>query len=217
MRPKNPWKTLFSRYPALAGLAAALDAAAQTLESSIRAGRKILVCGNGGSAADSEHIVGELMKGFRHPRHLNPDQRARLETAFPKEGKALASGLQQTIAAISLASGVSLPTAFANDVDGSLVFAQQVLGLGCPGDVLWCISTSGNSANVLQALRVARTFGLKSIGLTGPGGGAMAALCDVLLAAPGSDTAEIQELHLPIYHALCTELEIRFFARPDNG
>lgn len=202
---------LLTRYPVLAPLAEALALAERMLLRTARAGCKILVCGNGGSAADAEHIVGELMKGFRLSRPLTPVQRQALSDAFPEEGPALADSLQQAVPAVSLVAGVSLPTAFANDVGAVNVFAQQTLGLGRPGDLLWAISTSGNSPNVLAALRVARAFGLSTLGLTGPGGGRMAGLCDVLLAVPGDSTAAIQELHLPVYHALCAALEQALF------
>ncbi|BAH73457.1 D-sedoheptulose-7-phosphate isomerase [Solidesulfovibrio magneticus] len=204
---------LLDRYPALAPLTRELASAGALLERTVRAGGKMLVCGNGGSAADAEHIVGELMKGFCLPRPLTAKQRQTLTEAFPGEGPALADSLQQAIPAVSLVAGVSLPTAFANDVGAVNVFAQQTLGLGRPGDLLWAISTSGNSPNVLAALRVARAFGLSTLGMTGPGGGRMADLCDVLLAVPGESTAAIQELHLPVYHALCETLEQSLFGQ----
>ena len=201
------------RYQALASLADKLISASALLERTVRAGGKILVCGNGGSAADAEHIVGELMKSFCLPRLLNSEQRQILTMAFPEEGQALADSLQQAIPAVSLVAGVSLPTAFANDVGAINVFAQQTLGLGRPGDLLWAISTSGNSPNVLAALRVARAFGLSTLGLTGSGGGKMSELCDVMLAVPETDTAAIQELHLPVYHYLCKTLEKALFGK----
>jgi phosphoheptose isomerase len=202
---------LITRHPVLEPLRGKLVAAHALLERTVRQGRKILVCGNGGSAADAEHIVGELMKGFHLPRPLTAGQRDALTASFPVEGPGLADSLQQAIPAVSLVSGVSLPTAFANDISPLLVFAQQVAGLGRPGDLLWAISTSGNSGNVLAALRVARAFGVATLGLTGAGGGKMAPLCDVLLDVPLTSTMEIQELHLPVYHALCSMLEATLF------
>ena len=175
-----------------------------------RHGGKLLVCGNGGSAADSEHIVGELMKGFRQPRPLGAEERRRLAELFPEEGPLLARRLQGALPTLSLVSQVSLPSAVANDTGADMVFAQQVYGYGRPGDVLLAISTSGNALNVLNAVRVARAFGLKTLALTGQGG-ALAALCDVTVAVAGCDTAEIQECHQRLYHRLCGLLETEFF------
>jgi D-sedoheptulose 7-phosphate isomerase len=171
----------------------------------------LLVCGNGGSAADSEHIVGELMKGFALPRPVPDDVRGRLSDADPVGGDGLADRLQGALRAISLVSQTSLATAIANDGDADMVFAQQVYGYGRPGDALLAISTSGSSRNVVNALRVARAQGLCTVGLTGRSGGAMQALCDVAICVPYDDTPTIQERHLAIYHALCLALELRFF------
>lgn len=205
------FERLFSRLPQLGKLAHHMEQAIVLLTDSIGHGGKVLTCGNGGSASDAEHIVGELMKSFLLPRPLPETLKHKLKEEYPQTGEALGSQLQQCIPAISLVSGVSLPTAFANDVNSDLCFAQQVLGLGRPGDVLWGISTSGNSSNVNQALRIARVLGLRTLGLTGREGGAMAELCDVELRVPANDTPGIQELHLPVYHALCAALEEKFF------
>ena len=202
---------LIKRPPCLRSLEEPLNVAADMLETCVRHGGKILVCGNGGSAADAEHIVGELMKGFLLPRPLPYSLQEQLLLA--SNSYMSPEKLQQPIPAISLASGVSLPTAFANDVDAEYVFAQQVLGLGKKGDVLWGISTSGNSSNVVYALSVARALGIKTLGFTGRDGGRMAELCDVELRVPAQHTPEIQELHLPLYHALCAELESRIFGK----
>ncbi len=202
---------LTARLPELAPLRPALQGALELLLGSVRAGGKILLCGNGGSAADAEHIVGELMKGFMQTRPLPGDLQNKLRAASPEHGDLLARGLQCGIPAVSLVSGVALPTAFANDVAAELAFAQQVIGLGRPGDVLWGISTSGNSRNVNHALAAARALGLKTLGLTGRDGGSMAALCDVELRVPAHETPLIQELHLPVYHALCAALEAELF------
>lgn len=199
------------RYPSLASLYPAFINALDLLEKSIRNGGKILICGNGGSAADAEHMVGELMKSFLLPRRLTDAQRQNLLHSCATDSNSLVDSLQQAIPAISLTSGVSLPTAFANDVNPEYIFAQQVFGLGKSGDVFVGISTSGDSANVLHALNVAYALGLKTVCLTGRGGGKMAARCDVELRAPAHETPLIQELHLPIYHALCADLEQRFF------
>lgn len=204
------------RNPSLAPLYPAFLQALELLENCIRAGGKIIVCGNGGSAADAEHIVGELMKAFLLPRPLTEKQRNSILQAAGNDAICLADSLQQAIPAISLTSGVSLPTAFANDVNPEYIFAQQVLGLGKPGDVLCGISTSGNSPNILHALKVARAFGLGTVCLTGKDGGKAASLCDVELRAPAAETPIIQELHLPIYHALCADLEQRFFGNKES-
>ena len=202
---------LVRRIPALFPLRASIHDALELLLCCIANGGTIMVCGNGGSAADAEHIVGELMKGFLLPRQLTPAMREALASAFPEEGAFLAGALQRGIRAVSLVSGVALPTAFANDVNAECAFAQQVLALGRPADLVWGISTSGMSANVNHAFRVARAFGMKTLGLTGKNGGDMAALCDVELRMPANETYLIQELHLPVYHTLCAALEAELF------
>ena len=205
------FKQLVKRYPELTPLENSLEQGLTLLKDCARANGKIMVCGNGGSAADAEHIVGELMKGFLLKRPLQSDLRKSLERASPVHGPDLADKLQRGIAAVSLSSGVSLPTAFCNDVDARLCFAQQVAGLGRPGDVLWGISTSGNSANVNFALVTARAMGVKTLGLSGRDGGEMAQWCDVEIRVPADSTPIIQELHLPVYHALCAALEAELF------
>lgn len=207
-------ESLTRRLPALAALP--LENALDLLLSCARSGGKIMTCGNGGSAADAEHIVGELMKSFLLPRPLPESTQTALKRVSPDHGPALASQLQQGIAALSLVNGIALPTAFANDVVPELCFAQQVVGLARPGDIVWGISTSGNSANVNHALRAARALGCFTLGLTGRDGGDMAGLCDVELRAPARETPLIQELHLPIYHALCAALEEELFLQPTN-
>lgn len=177
-----------------------------------RRGGKLLVCGNGGSAADSEHIVGELMKGFLLRREISEDQRSALVSAYPDSGEYLAEGLQGALPAISLVSHSALIHAYANDVAADMVFAQQVWGYGQEEDTLLGITTSGNSANVVNAVKVARVMGLHTIGLTGKDGGRLAELCDVMICAPAIATQVVQEYHLPIYHALCAMLEMEFFA-----
>ena len=201
--------SLFDRYPTLRACERDLRAAFDLLATAYRNGNKLLVCGNGGSAADSEHIVGELMKGFLKRRPISEADAAKLEAVAG--GKEIAGRLQGTLAAISLPSQTSLLTAVANDGDYDLTFAQQVYGLGRAGDVLLAISTSGNSANVNNAAIVAKAFGLKSIALTGKSGGALAPLVDLAIKVPSDNVAEIQELHLPVYHWLSTELEAAFF------
>lgn len=198
-------------YPLLKQLAPVLEQATEMIICSIQAKGKILVCGNGGSAADAEHIVGELLKGFLLPRRITQEQTAALVVAFPDSGAQLAKNLQQAIPAISLVSGVSFPTAFANDVTAEYVFAQQVFGLAKEGDILWGLSTSGNSRNLLRAFQVARAFKVKTLGFTGRDGGDMAALCDVEVRVPHYETPVIQEMHMPMYHAICAELEAHLF------
>jgi D-sedoheptulose 7-phosphate isomerase len=202
---------LLARYPALQACGKELSAALDLLATAYRSGNKLLVCGNGGSAADSEHLVAELMKGFLKRRPISSSHVAQLEAAN-KDGKAIASRLQGALPAISLASAVSLTSAIANDIDFEMIFAQQVYGLGRTGDVLLGISTSGTSKNVSNAVIVAKALGLGTIALTGRSGGALAPLADVSINVPSDDIVEIQELHLPVYHWLSTELEAIFFA-----
>jgi D-sedoheptulose 7-phosphate isomerase len=203
--------SLLERYPILRACEKDLAAAFDLLAAAYKNGNKLLVCGNGGSAADSEHIVGELMKGFLKRRPISADHASKLETAGGAAGKEIARRLQGTLAAISLPSQMSLLTATGNDNDFDMVFAQQVYGLGRPGDVVLAISTSGTSKNIVNAVIVAKTFGLTSIALTGRSGGDLAPLADVAIKVPSDNVAEIQELHLPVYHWLSTELEAAFF------
>ena len=195
---------LYARYPQLEGCRGEIEKAFDILLACYRAGGKVLVCGNGGSASDSEHIVGELMKKFRRHRDID----AVLAAKLPPE---LAAKLEGALPAVSLVSMSGILTAFANDVAWETAFAQQVVGLGCPGDVLIALSTSGNSANCVNAARVARAKGMKVVSLTGAGGGKLGALADAALAVPETETYKIQELHLPIYHALCAALEDALF------
>jgi D-sedoheptulose 7-phosphate isomerase len=203
--------SLLQRYRVFEACEKDLTAAFDVLAAAYKNGNKLLVCGNGGSAADSEHIVAELMKGFLKRRPISAEHAAKLEESGGAAGKAIATRLQGALAAISLPSQMSLVTATANDGDFDMVFAQQVYGLGRPGDVLLAISTSGKSQNICNAVVVARAFGLKSIALTGKSGGDLAPLADVAINVPSDNVAEIQELHLPVYHWLSTELEAAFF------
>ena len=208
---KERLSLLLERYPALQPCERELSAALDLLVTAYHAGNKLLICGNGGSAADSEHMVAELMKGFLKRRPISASHVAQLTAAHQTEGEAIARRLQGALSAISLASPVSLTSAIANDIDFEMIFAQQVYGLGRPGDVLLGISTSGNSKNVSNAVIVAKALGLKSIVLTGRSGGSLAPLADVSIKVPADDIVEIQELHLPVYHWLSTELEETFF------
>ena len=204
---------LIERYPALAVCREDLRAAVQAICESYAGGHKLLVCGNGGSASDSEHIVGELMKGFLLPRKLGAKEQQAFERACPASAAYLMENLQGTLPAISLVNSVGLGTAFANDQAPDLVFAQQVLGLGAAGDTLIAISTSGSSRNVLYALDVARAKGLRTIALTGEKGGRMVAeqLAETVIRVPAAETFKIQEYHLPVYHMLCIAAEHEFF------
>ena len=188
-------------------------AAAETLCSAFRAGGKLVVCGNGGSAADAEHIVGELMKGFLKKRPLPAPLREKLKSAFPEDADYLCENLQGALPALSLVNAVALGTAFANDQAADLVFAQQVLGVGRKGDALLAISTSGNSKNVVYAAKTARALGLRVVALTGRSGGKLKDVADVTVAVPDDETYRIQELHLPVYHALCIAAEEEFFEK----
>lgn len=203
---------LLTKYPDLEVCAPDIEAAFIMLRDSFRQQGKLLICGNGGSAADSEHIVGELMKGFMQPRPLPAAARKKLVDAFPENGEYLADHLQGALPAISLPSQTSLNSAFANDVAPDMTFAQQVYGYGRPGDVVLGISTSGNSANVIHALQVGRSLGLSTIGLTGRRGGRMKTTCQVAICVPWEAVADIQERHLAVYHALCLMLESAFFS-----
>ena len=202
---------LLERYPVLRSCQDDLNAAFDLFAAAYRNGNKLLVCGNGGSAADSEHFVAELMKGFLKPRPISSSQLAELEAANKTDGRKIGLRLQGALAAISLSSTVSLTTAIANDIDFDMIFAQQVFGLGRTGDVLLGISTSGKSKNVSNAVIVANALGLKSIVLTGRSGGFLATIADVSIKVPADHMSQIQELHLPVYHWLSTELEETFF------
>ena len=173
---------------------------------------KLLVCGNGGSAADAEHIVGEMMKGFCLPRGLSDTDKTQLAFVAGDDADLLGKKLQYGLAALSLVSHSALITATANDQDGQLIFAQQVWGLGQASDILLAISTSGNSQNILLAAKTARAKNMLVIGLTGATGGKLAGLCDIAITVPSDNVAQIQEMHLPIYHHICASVEAHFFA-----
>ena len=173
---------------------------------------KLLVCGNGGSAADAEHIVGEMMKGFCLPRRLSDTDKAQLASVAGEDADLLSTKLQYGLVALSLVSHSALMTATVNDQDGQLIFAQQVWGLGQAGDILLAISTSGNSQNVLLAAKTARAKNMLVIGLTGANGRQLSELCHITISVPSDNVAQIQEMHLPIYHHICASVEAHFFA-----
>jgi D-sedoheptulose 7-phosphate isomerase len=204
---------LMQRVPALAALSDQLYAAFELLRRCLASGNKVLTCGNGGSAADADHIAGELMKSFVYRRPMADADQLRVRDAFPEQASQLIAAMETPLPAIALAGQTALMTAFANDVSYDYAFANQVYGLGQRGDVLIAISTSGNSPAVLHACRIARIRDVAVVGLTGASGDRLAGLCDVALRAPARETHLIQELHRPIYHALCLALEQHFFAR----
>ncbi len=198
-------ETLMERYPNLQVCKREIIDSVEILIKTFKEGNKLLVCGNGGSASDSEHIVGELMKGFILPRKLDQDLVDEIDDDI------LSSSLQKTLPAISLVSETALITAFSNDQLPSAAFAQQVLGYGKSGDTLLCISTSGNSLNCIYAAKIAQIKGIHVISLTGQKENKLEKYSDIVIHAPEKETFKIQELHLPIYHAICLALEEEFF------
>ena len=211
MKPMDHLALLINRYPVLEPVKEAIFQAYCLLEKCYEGGGKLLIGGNGGSSADSEHIVGELMKGFCKKRQVPEDFAGKLMEADKERGKYLAEKLQQGLPAIALTGHTALSTAFLNDVDGLLTIAQQLYGYGKKGDVFLGISTSGNSENILYAAAAARAMEIPVIALTGKDGGRLAEAADVAIIVPEQETYRIQELHLPVYHALCLMLEERFF------
>lgn len=202
---------LMERHPALEACKQDIVDAYLIMEECYENGGKLLVAGNGGSAADSEHIAGELMKRFKIQRPVSDEYAKKLVEIDPERGPGLAKNLERSLMAIPLVAHEALTTAYINDVDGLGVFAQQLMGFGREGDVFLGISTSGNSKNIMNATVVARASGIKVIGLTGATGGELAAVSDVAVKVPETETYMIQELHLPVYHCLCLMLEDRFF------
>ena len=211
MEPMKYLEELVERYPVLDAVKDDVRKAYELLAACYEQGGKLLIAGNGGSCADAEHIVGELMKGFVKRREVSDSFAECLRSADEVRGAELAKKLQGGLPAIALTGHAGLSTAYLNDVDGDLIFAQQTYGYGRPGDVLIGISTSGNAKNVMYAMTVAKALGMKTIGLTGKDGGALKREADVSVVVPETETFKIQELHLPVYHALCLMLEERFF------
>lgn len=202
---------LILRYPALESCREELLEAVKGICDCYHGAHKLIACGNGGSAADAEHIVGELMKGFLLPRKLDEDLHARMKEVCPEVADYFMENLQGALPALSLVNQVALNTAFANDQAPDLSFAQQILGMGEEGDALLAISTSGNSANVLYAVQMAKVKGVKTIALTGASGGKLKDLADICIRVPEEETYRIQEYHLPVYHMLCIAAEHEFF------
>ncbi|MCI6757081.1 MAG: SIS domain-containing protein [Lachnospiraceae bacterium] len=211
MSAQQQLERLIQRYPALHLCEEDILRAYQILRSCYQQDGLLLVCGNGGSGADSEHIAGELMKEFARRRPLPPDMKERLTEKYDKEGAYLAAHIQGALPVIPLTGNIALSTAYANDAVPDLVFAQQVFGYGKKQNVLLGISTSGNSRNVIYAMEMAGALGMKSIALTGKTGGRLKDIANVTICAPAQSTPDIQELHLPIYHCICRMLEDEFF------
>lgn len=202
---------LFARYPALRSCEKEIADARDALIACYEGGGKVLLCGNGGSCADCDHIVGELMKGFLKKRPLSEERRAEMQKNYAVDDGIL-SKLQAGLPAISLPAITGLNSAFCNDVDPELIYAQSVLGLGKAGDILIALSTSGNAKNVAAAVSVARSIGMTVIGLTGEKGGRLREMADITVNVPERETFKVQELHLPVYHYLCAAVEAHFFA-----
>lgn len=210
-RVEKQLEILVNRYPELSGAKKEISEAYQILENCYAYGGKLLVAGNGGSAADAEHIVGELMKGFKLPRKPDTGFAEKLVAENQERGSILAENLQGALPAIALDGHPALSTAYMNDCEPLLCFAQQVNGYGKTGDVFLGISTSGNSKNVLYAATTAHAKGMKVIGLTGAKSSKLEQMSDICIKVPQIETYMIQELHLPVYHCLCLMLEERFF------
>jgi putative phosphoheptose isomerase len=202
---------LIERYPSLDICKQDILLSVEMLINCYQNKNKLLICGNGGSASDSQHIVGELMKSFRLKRKIPIEIQEQIEDKFPQSSQYYIENLEEPLTAISLVGETSLITAYSNDKAPDLIFAQQVYGLSNAGDILLAISTSGNSKNVLYACEIAQIKGMKIIGLTGQSGGKMNNICDILIKTPEIETYKIQEYHLPIYHAICLAIEEEFF------
>ena len=204
-------KELIERYPKLESCRNAIETAREKMIASFENGNKLLVCGNGGSCADSDHIVGELMKGFLLRREIPQADRDAMKSLFPEDGDHLADNLQGALPAISLTTHSGLISAFANDVDPEMIYAQQVYGYGVKGDIFVGLTTSGNSGNVVKAAMVAKSLGMVVIGLVGAKECKLDKIADVVILSPETETFKVQELHLPIYHYLCAACEDKFF------
>lgn len=205
------FKDLEHNYPILKVCIEEVYSAFHILRDAVASGGRIFLCGNGGSASDAEHITGELLKSFLLPRSLDGKRLKEIEKIYPDDSDFFAKHLQQGIPAISLVSGDAINTAIANDTHADFIFAQKLYVLGCENDVLWCLSTSGNSLNVINAAKVAKIKGLKVVAMTGNAGGEIVKHADIVIKVPFKEVYRIQEHHLPIYHALCLGLEEAFF------
>ena len=203
--------SLYERYEVLKTAKESIENAKDAIIKSFEAGGKLLLCGNGGSCADCDHIVGELMKGFLSKRPLTEEQKQTMLNNAGYIDEEWLCRLQGALPAISLPSAAALNTAFCNDVDPELIYAQQLMGLAKKEDVLFCISTSGNSKNVCAAATVGKALGITVIGLTGKSGGKLKDIADICICVPETETYKVQELHLPVYHYICAETEKHFF------
>ena len=203
--------SLYERYENLITAKESIENAKETIIKSFEQGGKLLLCGNGGSCSDCDHIVGELMKGFLSQRALSEEKKQEMAKNSDSIKVEWLDELQGGLPAISLTSATALNTAFCNDVNPELLYAQQLMGLARREDVLFCISTSGNSKNVCAAAIVGKALGITVIGLTGHSGGHLKEIADICICAPETETYKIQELHLPIYHYICAEIEKYFF------
>ena len=201
------------RYPVLEACKEEIIGGYELMEECYKNGGKLLIAGNGGSAADSEHIAGELMKRFKIPRSIPEDLKKKLIESDSVRGENLSKNLERPLMAIPLVAHEALTTAYINDVDGLGVFAQQLYGFGRAGDVFLGITTSGNSQNVMSATVVARALGIKVLGLTGENGGELSQVANVCVKVPETETYMVQELHLPVYHCWCLMLEDKFFGK----
>jgi D-sedoheptulose 7-phosphate isomerase len=206
---------LYTRIPELAPLRQSTLQAAKAIINCYTRGGKLLICGNGGSSSQADHIVAELMKSFEAKRPLDSSFRKRIAEFSKIRGKYLAENLEHALPAVSLSAHSALLTAISNDKDADLVFAQQVIGYGCEGDILLAISTSGNSQNIIDACITSRAMNLTVIGTTGKSGGKMKEHCDILLNIPYTGTALIQELQLPLLHSICQIVEEHFYSETD--
>lgn len=203
-------KELYERYPILRECETEIEHAIDMICRSYKNGGKLMLCGNGGSCADCEHIVGELMKGFLLSRPVHGLYRKFKELGFD-DAKYMSENLQGSLPAVSLPHQSALISAFANDVASDMVYAQLVLGFGAKTDILFCLSTSGNSKNVVYAAKCAKALGIKTIAMTGKKPSLLSELCDITVRVPECETYKIQELHLPVYHYICARIEKTFF------
>lgn len=204
-------ENLLKRYPQLEKCIGNISEAAEMMLDIYRNGGKILLCGNGGSCADCDHIVGELMKGFLSLRKIDKNIEEKIGALFPEDKEYFTRTLQGSLPAISLPSQSALLSAFANDVEADMVYAQLVFGYGKTEDLLIAMSTSGNSKNVVNAAKMAKVKGMKVLAFTGEKDSKLSEICDITIKAPECETYKIQELHLPIYHYLCAEIERQLF------
>ena len=210
---KNELEELIRRYPQLDVCKKDIEKAYLLLQKTYDKNGKLLIAGNGGSAADSEHIAGELMKRFKITRPINKELADKLMKIDPERGERLVKNLEMPLRAVPLTSHIAITTAYMNDADATGVFAQQMLGFGNEGDVFLAISTSGNSENIISACVVAKAMGIKIIGLTGKKESKLSKYADICIRVPETETYKIQELHLPVYHALCLMLESNYFGK----